>query len=1111
MDNAPATQYNVGHGQNNPPNYQYNNTQSDPFNSFIHTEDDGAFDNTWQAPDFSAHQQPSQAFDQNSQQWPHNAYQPPEPNYLPMPQFNVDQRYSNPASNYQYPEFNSNPSPQFASRDSLEQSVYQRTADFNPNALSNETPYRFSGPPEFEQSSQTISPAAIESYPNISNASLDTSRNLAGRSVKSIDRPGLHIKPTNQYASVTQSKRFDGFIFVGSNALVVNISKGRSSMTQFSLEAVEAHRSAATVPRYKRKKSRNETMRLLQNGNKPLSSWHKQLLMCQTEKGDGPWHPDREPLVKKLKIAAKKQVGPKPAGSSTQSRSPSSTESSDSDSDDSSGSNSDSEVEKEPDEPSPLPSTKPTDPSKAVEYDLIKAIWAKRSAVLSSPVVRTALAETWEIFKGIRDKWKSKSTNLQQAIDKKDQATEKAFERRVAEQRRLLESCIHLTLKHGHPSIVDKLGENPVLLVIFYQFLADRFKYGEYTGSFIAAILQVSDEHTSDRKVEANITQLMVRCSNIDNSLLEQTKVDKILQRLFKRGDEQGKSLTQKVLQNAKLADKKSTSISQINGAPRKTSDASKTSDIVFKKDRQNDTKKMATDLNHKGPNGVSSTKERASSEDAKSSSKTKPDAVDSKTKVVNVAAKPSGFFSSLKSASKRPGTSTKSEDGGTGTTRERKVEIPSAAASKPAFSFAATMAGLAKQKEEPPVKTEETRKPETAEERRKRLRKEQRRKLRVSFKGDDELVSVRTFEHDPDEEIGHDQSQVRDVLDSKGEGQMLKMHKDLELDDDEDYEPPDEILPELSDWTTPLATNFSGIDESESSRNFASRGGRNNAESPEREAQKTREHETLMAIYTSASDMPLTPREPVDPYVGDYNPEQIFGQPEGIIKTRESEYRARRDAQPIQHAAVAPQTPDISAILQMFNNPKPQHQQPRPQMQQTPDPSNPLAALLANMSNNNQAAQVTAPPPAAAPFNLQGALAAINQPQQHNYQAPPAFGAPQANPVPNLQAILSQIGNQGSAPQAPPMHNYGYNTSQESYPMNEDRKRQLENDENEYGRKKARGGKPFTGVPYQMCKFFQEGKCRKGEESTATLEASNQQFCLKLGNDVRSTRFELV
>lgn len=176
------------------------------------------------------------------------------------------------------------------------------------------------------------------------------------------------------------------------------------------------------------------------------------------ERGEGPRPPEREHILKKLKGAAKKQSGPRPAATGTQLKSASSSDvSSESATDDSSSAyDSESEPEKEADEPSPIPSTRPNDPNKAVEYDLLKAVWAKRSSVLSTPTIRTALAEVWELFKGIREKWKTRTANLQQAIDKKDSATEKSFERRVAEQRRLLENCINIVLKHGHPSIVEK-------------------------------------------------------------------------------------------------------------------------------------------------------------------------------------------------------------------------------------------------------------------------------------------------------------------------------------------------------------------------------------------------------------------------------------------------------------------------------------------------------------------------------------------------------------------------------------------------------------------------------------------------------------------------------
>lgn len=181
-----------------------------------------------------------------------------------------------------------------------------------------------------------------------------------------------------------------------------------------------------------------------------------------SEKGKDPWPRDREPVLKKLKTAEAKLSGPRtPAapthahnGSVVESASPS--ESSESESEDESEYYSETEEAPEPEEPSPLPANRSADPNKAIEYDIIKAVWAKKSVGLSSTVIRTALGEYWNIMKTIRDKWKGKTTSLQQAIEKKDQVGIKTYERRVVESRRLLESCIRLTLKHGHPDIIAK-------------------------------------------------------------------------------------------------------------------------------------------------------------------------------------------------------------------------------------------------------------------------------------------------------------------------------------------------------------------------------------------------------------------------------------------------------------------------------------------------------------------------------------------------------------------------------------------------------------------------------------------------------------------------------
>lgn len=96
-------------------------------------------------------------------------------------------------------------------------------------------------------------------------------------------------------------------------------------------------------------------------------------------------------------------------------------------------------------------------------------------------------------------------------------------------------------------------------------------------------------------------------------------------------------------------------------------------------------------------------------------------------------------------------------------------------------------MADLNKPKEKVVTPPTEDKPTETEEERAKRLRKESRRKLRVSWKPDEILTEVRLFTHDPDEEIGPGDGSLRGAGDVKGEGSVLKLHKDLEDLEEED------------------------------------------------------------------------------------------------------------------------------------------------------------------------------------------------------------------------------------------------------------------------------------------------------------------------------------
>ena len=152
--------------------------------------------------------------------------------------------------------------------------------------------------------------------------------------------------------------------------------------------------------------------------------------------------------------------------------------------------------------------------------------------------------------------------------------------------------------------------------------------------------------------------------------MLEMTKVEKVLPRLVKRGDDQGKRFAQTVLDNAaevskqKTTDEKSAQIQEMNGANAKLlGDGAR--DL-----KSNETKNTRPIDAKKGDRGVATTTKIASGSDARqpstrfdSKAGTKMPTADARVKVNTVTAKPSGFFSSLQSASKKPGTSSKLKD----------------------------------------------------------------------------------------------------------------------------------------------------------------------------------------------------------------------------------------------------------------------------------------------------------------------------------------------------------------------------------------------------------------------------------------------------------------
>lgn len=85
------------------------------------------------------------------------------------------------------------------------------------------------------------------------------------------------------------------------------------------------------------------------------------------------------------------------------------------------------------------------------------------------------------------------------------------------------------------------------------------------------------------------------------------------------------------------------------------------------------------------------------------------------------------------------------------------------------------------------------------------------------------------------------------------------------------------------------LVVDLSVIPPEELNRNYTPRGGKQSPESEEKAVQEQRELKTLMVIYTSSSDIPPSPREPIEQDSDDFSPEQSFGSPEAETKVSRS------------------------------------------------------------------------------------------------------------------------------------------------------------------------------------------------------------------------------
>lgn len=762
----------------------------------------------------------------------------------------------------------------------------------------------------------------------------------------------------------------------------------------------------------------------------------------------------------------------------------------------------------EDDEPSPLPASRPEDPTQAVQYDVIKSTWCPRRSQPSPEKIKTSLSELWEIVNTIQKRWRADSKAVQEATEKKKAAELPVLNSRVTGQRDLLQCALRSAIEYGHPDVLFHLGKAKSFLYLCYQFLANRIKMEDYDGGLSSVILEV-----------------LARASGtLTTELIEETKLIKALNVMMKKANEANKALIQQIIDGASAGSKKPKVSSPPRDDAAEPKAAKRPATVVSRPSSEGPMAKKPKTVEPtagipKKPLPVSTGAKAvpASNQVPQKRPGEKPTTAPLKPRGTQVVNKPSAFFSTLNAASKKPAPTTQPTLNSKPNTQQKPTPATAAKdkkpASKPAFSFAELMAQTMEPKKEVAAtpKPEKQLPPETAEEKAKRLRKESRRHMRVSFRPDASLVDIRYFSHDPEEEERQDENFVLDAGDIGGEGRMFKQHRDMVEDEDDEDEPEQTYRP----WKECSTVNFDFVDPEERARNYEPYGGGMlKPVCPEAKANQLRENETLMVVYAHPSDIPTSPREPADLETASQpsKPATEFGLPPRDILDRAPKQQAPAAA---VAAAVPAAVPNVdtslleSIVAQLAGNTKPG--QP-PVGQSAYVPPHP------------------APPPAPAmnSTNLSAILSALqsqtNQPQPQTPAStiPPV---PQALPGVDLNAIFSSLQQGGlSGPGFPPpplpWGQYAppfplpqqqaqvepvYQPQQQSQfnaQANTNTKRQREEGSNSaergYGsfkkQKNHKNPNPYNGErPHKVvpCKFFQQGKCSKGDDCTFIHERS--------------------
>ncbi|KAF5127453.1 hypothetical protein E5D57_008385 [Metarhizium anisopliae] len=509
--------------------------------------------------------------------------------------------------------------------------------------------------------------------------------------------------------------------------------------------------------------------------------------------------------------------------------------------------------------------SRPNDAVEAVVWDTIGIIHIDQATPRTSSLIAGRVQQAGEYFVKLRTEMNRSKLDLEEAIKNKEPQPVVEKKKLEAEQKKeALYRALDATVEHADDAVLDNLGGHQKLVLSLVNVLISSIKASDFSGKLPKIVLELFTHFRITRKI------------------VETTNFDSVRKRLEDKGDEEVKELVREISAKIKKFQKANepttaTGYTGTSAASRAKAGGKSASDVMSIKrgrDEDSDTrtvkkiaveagagslsKKLAQPKVSQSASKTVTAKQTTSSvlpgksrPVAKTVAKPEPVGVDSPNASTDEKSKPDVGKLAAKSESK-PGPS-----------RSETKALPP----KTASSSAGALSGIAslldsinaKKPEVAPVTSKDSKSPdnsETPEQRAKRIRKEGRRKLRVSWKPEEELVQVKIFQKDDEEDEGRDVNMIRDAGDDRSEGMVLKQRAGVDEDDEDDdipYQP----------WVGPTATDFSQLPSDIRNKNYITRGGNVIFETNEQKEITARGQRELMAIYTNVDDIPPSPKSP--------------------------------------------------------------------------------------------------------------------------------------------------------------------------------------------------------------------------------------------------------